>query len=207
MGSRSTTQPAPARGRPAATSRHRLETAALELFALNGFDRTTVDDIAAAAGVGRRTFFRYFASKNDAAWGDFDELLVAWEEDLRRLPPDAPVLDAVRDAVLRFNEVGPDAVDGHRRRMRLLLGVPALQAHSAVRYSAWRAVLARFVAARLGAPVDSLVPQLVGRVALGVALAAYEQWLRDDAAALPDLLGAALQRVDVDLVAPTGAAG
>ncbi|WP_019815326.1 TetR family transcriptional regulator, partial [Saccharomonospora saliphila] len=62
-------QAPPARaGRRRATSREELERVAFALFADHGFDATTVDDIARAAGIGRRTFFRYFESKNDVVW-------------------------------------------------------------------------------------------------------------------------------------------
>ncbi|TAL19122.1 MAG: TetR family transcriptional regulator, partial [Frankiales bacterium] len=79
-------------GRPPATSRAELEVAALELFHRDGFDGTTVDRIAEAAGVSRRTFFRYYASKNDVVWGDFDAGLRAMEARLARTPADVPLL-------------------------------------------------------------------------------------------------------------------
>ncbi|MGH1553997.1 TetR family transcriptional regulator [Streptomyces sp. L7] len=66
-----------------------LERLGFDLFARHGFDRTTVDDIAAAAGIGRRTFFRYFASKNDLVWGDFEGQLVRLRELLDANGPDA----------------------------------------------------------------------------------------------------------------------
>ena len=62
-------------GRKRVTSRAELEHVAFELFERQGFDGTTIDDIAPAAGIGRRTFFRYFPSKNDIPWGNFDEEL------------------------------------------------------------------------------------------------------------------------------------
>ena len=85
----------PARtGRPRVTSRAELERIGFELFALQGFDDTTVDDIAAAAGIGRRTFFRYFSSKNDLVWGDFEEHLLRLRELLAATSTDAPLVDA-----------------------------------------------------------------------------------------------------------------
>lgn len=163
---------------------------ALELFAERGFSSTTVEDLAAAAGISRRTFFRYFASKNDVVWGEFDELLRRMDEWLSAAPAELPVLDAVAEAVVRFNSLPSAAVPAHRQRMALILHVPALQAHSTLRYAAWRGVVARFVGRRLGEPDDGAVPQLVGHVALGAAVAAYEQWLADPAVDLESLLAA-----------------
>jgi AcrR family transcriptional regulator len=62
-------------GRPPATSHAEIEAAAFALFAQKGFDATTMEDIATAVGVGRRTLFRYFPSKNDIPWGQFDDSL------------------------------------------------------------------------------------------------------------------------------------
>jgi TetR/AcrR family transcriptional regulator, regulator of mycofactocin system len=174
-------------GRPPVTSRAELEQVALELFGERGFASTTVDDIAEASGVGRRTFFRYYPSKNDVVWGAFDELLRGMERWLQESDPAVPVLDAVTDAVARFNSLPPEAIPAHRQRMAMILHVPALQAHSNLRYAEWRAVIARFVAGRLGEPEDAPLPQLVGHVALGAAVASYEQWLAD---ATVDLEGA-----------------
>jgi mycofactocin system transcriptional regulator len=175
-------------GRPPATSSRELERIALALFARDGFDATTVDDIAAAAGIGRRTFFRYYESKNDVVWGDFESGLAAFEDWLAQSPPGTPLGTALADAVVRFNALEAPAVAAHRQRMELILRVPALQAHSTLRYAEWRGVVARFAAARLGLPEQSLQPQLVAHAALAAAVAAYEQWLQDDAADLADLL-------------------
>lgn len=175
-------------GRPPVTSRGELEQVALELFSARGFDATTVDDIAAASGVSRRTFFRYYPSKNDVVWGDFEDLLARMEAWLASVDPDVPVLDALAEAVVRFNSLPPEAVPAHRRRMSLILHVPALQAHGTLRYADWRAVVARFVAARTGAGPDDAVPRLVGHVALAAAVASYERWLVDPGADLDALM-------------------
>ncbi|MEQ3554588.1 mycofactocin system transcriptional regulator [Pseudonocardia nematodicida] len=175
-------------GRRPVTSRSEIEHIALELFTDRGFEHTTVDDVAHAAGIGRRTFFRYYASKNDVAWGAFDEQLHSMRAVLAAQPSDLGVLEGIRRAVLEFNHVEPAEQPWHRRRLQLILRTPALQAHSTLRYAAWRQVVADHVAARRGEPASSLVPQSVGHACLGVCLAAYEHWLSADGAELADLL-------------------
>ena len=175
-------------GRPPVTTRTELEQIALDLFLRHGFVETTLDDIAAAAGIARRTFFGYFSSKNDVVWGDFDALLRGMEEWLAGHGDDVPLLDALTEAVVRFNDLPPAAVPAHRRRMALILHVPALQAHSTLRYADWRRVVARFAARRLDQSVEAPLPQLIGHLALGSAVAAYEQWLADETSDLPALL-------------------
>ena len=183
-------------GRPSVTSRAELERRALELFAARGFDATTVDDIATAAGIGRRTFFRYFASKNDAVWGDFDQGLADLRQRFAVSSPAQPLLDALREAVLDFNSFDPAELPWHRDRMALILGVPALQAHSTLRYAAWRGVVAEFAASRLDVEVGALLPQLIAHCCLAAALTAYEQWLADPGADLSNLLDQALRALD-----------
>lgn len=180
-------------GRRPATSKAELSDIALQLFAERGFEATTVDEIVAAAGIGRRTFFRYFDSKNDLPWGDFEAHLQRMRDFLRGLPDDMPLMDALRVAVVEFNRLSPEEVSSHRRRMHLLLTVPALKAHSALRYQAWRDVVAEYAAQRLGAPPDGLAPSAIAWALLGIALAAYEQWLRDEDADLSALLDESLR--------------
>ena len=182
-------------GRPAATTRSELERVALDLFRRQGFDATTVDEIAEAAGIGRRTFFRYYASKNDVVWGDFEAGLVALRTRLAD-DPGRPLLDALREAVLAFNALPPEQAPWHRERMALILRVPALQAHSTLRYAAWRDVIAEFVAHRLAARPDDLLPQLIAHSCLGAALTAYEQWLQRPESELPALLDQAMRALD-----------
>jgi TetR/AcrR family transcriptional regulator, regulator of mycofactocin system len=182
-------------GRKPVTSRADLEHAAFDLFDRQGFERTTVDDIARAAGIGRRTFFRYFPSKNDVPWGSFDEELERMRLHLKALPPQLPLMEAVRVAIVDFNTFPSEQIPWHRRRMRLILQTPALQAHSTLRYAAWRQVIDEFVGERIGQRPDALAPRTLGYVALGVAIAAYEQWLETDAADLRDLMDSAMRQL------------
>ena len=161
------------------------------MFIERGFDNTTIDDIARAAGIGRRTFFRYFPSKNDVAWGDFDGLLKHMRGYLAAVPASVPLMDALREAVIDFNTVPAGQELFHRQRMTLLLTVPSLIAHANLRYAEWRQVVAEFAAARLKLPIDTLSPQVIGWTLLSLSLAAYEQWLTQEDAELTDLLQAA----------------
>jgi TetR/AcrR family transcriptional regulator, regulator of mycofactocin system len=182
-------------GRRHVTSREELERAAFALFAAKGFEETTVDDIAAAAGIGRRTFFRYFPSKNDVPWGAFEAELERMRVRLKACPAEIPLMDAVRVALVDFNHVPAGQVPLHRRRMELILRVPALYAHSTLRFTAWRQVVAEFAAERTGRRADDLAPQAIAHAVLGVALAAYEQWLDDPAADLGELLDSAMRQL------------
>jgi TetR/AcrR family transcriptional regulator, regulator of mycofactocin system len=182
-------------GRKRATSRSELEHAAFELFAAQGFADTTVDDIARSVGIGRRTFFNYFDSKNDVVWGDFDAQLYRMRQRLDASPCGVPLMDTLRRALVEFNRVDAAELPWHRRRMELILRVPALQAHSTLRYGAWRRVIADFVGGRLKQPPDSLAPQAMAHAMLGVAIAAYEQWLSREDADLLELLDAAMREL------------
>src|ERR1041385_5211055 len=77
-----------------------LEEAALALFTEKGFDGVTIDDIAAAADVSRRTFFRYFASKEDVILSDHPRRLDEPQAGLDRRPVAEPALTALRHAIL-----------------------------------------------------------------------------------------------------------
>ena len=191
-----------AAGRPRATSRAALERLGFELFARQGFDATTVDDIAAAAGIGRRTFFRYFASKNDLVWGDFEEQLRRLDELLTAADPAAPMMDALRGAVVEFNRFDPAVVPWHRQRMTLILLVPTLQADSTVRYTSWRALVTEFAARRTGLSPSDMLPRLIGHAALAASIAAYEHWLTDDEADLSALLDQALRQLGAGFDGP-----
>jgi mycofactocin system transcriptional regulator len=180
-------------GRPAVTSREELAAVALDLFAERGFEQTTLDDLAEAAGIGRRTFFRYFASKNDVVYGDFEAALDDLRARLAATPADRPLFDGIRDAVLAFNALPPHAEPQHRVRMTLVLHTPALQAHSTLRYAGWRSVVAEHVARRTGEPVDAMGPQLVAHLSLACAVTAYEQWLARPGSDLQQLLDTAFR--------------
>jgi mycofactocin system transcriptional regulator len=166
----------------------------MRLFSEHGFDATTVDDIANAAGIGRRTFFRYFASKNDVVWGRFAEGLADLRATLAATAADVPLDEALRAAIVAFNALSPEQVPVHRQRMTVIFSAESLLAHSTLMYAQWRDVVAEFVAQRSS---DATLPRLVGHLMLGAAVTAYEQWLEDPSADLAALLSETVTRVSV----------
>ena len=174
-------------GRRRSTSWEHLSDVAIDLFMARGFDDVSVDDVAAAAGIARRTLFRYYPSKSALPWGDFDAHLEHMRELLDELDPSVPIRDALRTALLAFNDF--DDADRHRQRMRLILETEALQAYSMTMYAGWRAVVAAFVAGRLGVDPAELMPQTVAWTMLAVSLSAYEYWLAAAAVSLAAALG------------------
>jgi mycofactocin system transcriptional regulator len=166
-------------GRPPGTSRSAVSRTALEMFAEHGFEETTVDDVAEALGVSRRTLFRYFASKNDMVWGDFDWVLERLRHYLDVATPDEPLHEALRRAAVESNRYEDEQLPELRIRMRLITGVPALQAHSTLRYAEWREVIAEWVAKRLRCGAGDLIPQTVAHAALGTSMAAFLVWVDD----------------------------
>ena len=165
------------RGRPPGTSARELELISLRLFTQDGFEDTTVERIAAAAGVSRRTFFRYFESKADVLWHAFDGEVRALREAFAAVPPQVPMMVAIRQVVVGVNRYRPEDVPELRVRMSLISSVPALQASAAHHYDAWELAVSEFAAARLGQPADSLYPMAIGRATLAVCRAAYDRWI------------------------------
>ena len=182
-------------GRRRSTTRDHITDVALELFATRGFDDVSVDDVAHAAGISRRTLFRYFSSKNAIPWADFDASLTDLRDLLNAVPHDVPLDAALRSALLEFNSFDESETPRHRRRMQVILQTDALQAYSMTMYAGWRGVIAAFVARRLDTKPTALVPQTVAWTVLGVALTAYEQWLADETVSLPEALGEAFDIV------------
>lgn len=185
----------PKLGRRRSTTRENIADVAIDLFATRGFDDVSVDDVAHAAGIARRTLFRYYASKNAIPWGDFDAHLQELGELLDGIDPAAPLGDALRAALLAFNTFDEGETARHRRRMRVILQTDELQAYSMTMYAGWRGVIAEFVARRIGTEPTDLRPQTVAWTMLGVALSAYERWLGDQTVELTQALGEAFDTI------------
>lgn len=186
-------------GRRRSTTKHHITDVAIELFAARGFAEVSVDDVAQAAGIARRTLFRYYVSKNAIPWGDFDAHLAQLQQLLDNIDPRVRLGAALRAALLAFNTFDESETVRHRQRMRIILETAELQAYSMTMYAGWRAVIAGFVARRLGGTATDLLPQTIAWTMLGVALSAYENWLADESVSLPEALGNAFDVVGAGL--------
>ncbi|WP_431968726.1 mycofactocin system transcriptional regulator [Nocardia sp. bgisy134] len=191
------------RGRPRGTTKRELEVIAMRLFTEQGFDDTTVDQIAAAAGISGRTFFRYFPTKAEVLWHQFDDEVAALRAAFATVPDDVPMMTAVRRVVVNANRYRAEDVPELRRRMHLVATVPALAATAGAHYDAWERAVSAFAGRRLGEPEDGLIPMAVGRTTLAAARAAFDAWLRRADADLTVYLDEALLALERGFVTTT----
>lgn len=163
-----------------ARTRRELAEAAGRLFLSQGYDTTTVEDIAAAADVSPRTFFRYFSQKEGVvvALAQFgvDDVLGG----LRRRPPGEPTADALGAAVVELVErPGRSPVEG-QDFFRLVRDIPALRARWLDEVAQQRDELAEVLAARMPTGGSDDDARLAARVAAGAVLGAitvaFEEW-------------------------------
>ncbi|MCE3550870.1 TetR family transcriptional regulator [Pseudonocardia sp. RS11V-5] len=176
-------------GRPALTSAHQLAAVAQALFVERGFEQTSVDDIAAAAGVSRRTFFRYFSTKADVLWVESPTEIATF----RRLLDEAPATEPWRHAIIRTAPTAlhhpPEERTWMLHRAQLLLTVPAVQEKAALRHDEWRRIATAFVARRRDTDEGDLVAIAAGHATLAATLGAHEYWIAHSDQDLPDLHG------------------
>jgi AcrR family transcriptional regulator len=170
------------RERKKAATRNELMTVALRLFDAQGFDNTTVEEIAAAAEVAPRTFFRYFPAKVDVLFADHPEQIELLRQRLATRASDEAVIDAVRRATLeRIGAVVADP-SPFLTRSRLVASVPAAHAHSRYLDSEYEDVIARaLAAARKAQPATDLQVRVIARATWGAVCAARDTWLESGA--------------------------
>jgi AcrR family transcriptional regulator len=177
------------RERKKAETRDALASAALRLADELGPDRVTIDAIAAAAGVSPRTFFNYFASKEDAIVGSSESSASRVVQELLARPAREAPLDALRAAIHASADHLESDPDDWIIRHRLVGRYPALGVRYAARLAAVEHELVLEVArrTRLDPTVDTYPALLVsaGLAAARVALTVWQE--RDGRASLPGL--------------------
>ncbi|WP_166630746.1 TetR family transcriptional regulator [Streptomyces sp. GC420] len=171
--------------------RDALVAAAFRLFLERGYEQTTVDDIVALAEVGRRSFFRYFPSKEDVVFPDHERCLAEMTEFLRSGSDQEEPVQRVCDAARLVLRMYADNPTFSVQRYRLTKQVPGLRAYELSVVWRYERALAEYLRARFCGRRDGTLRADV--IAAGVVAAhnnALRSWLRsggrDDAEAAVD---------------------
>ena len=135
------------RERNKARARTEIAAAALGLFAERGFQNVTVDDIVAAAGVSRRTFFRYFDTKEDALLADYPQLSDTLRQSFESHPDEVSLVDAIRQSLHVVGAWYLERRDAVLARSEVIRGSSTPAARNLELLAQWEAVVAQLVAA------------------------------------------------------------
>jgi len=158
--------------------RRDLVAAAVRLFRTRGYEDTTVDDIAAAAGVGRRTFFRYFPSKEDAISPDHEVGLARIAEVFAAAHPAEPAAALVLRAGETVFDLYADDPELSVARFRLTHEVPALRDRESARVDHYRRLFTRQLRERFaGEPDGDLRAAVIGASVVAAHNLALRAWL------------------------------
>ncbi|QJT05843.1 TetR family transcriptional regulator [Streptomyces asoensis] len=161
--------------------RDALVAAAFRLFLERGYEQTTVDDIVALAGVGRRSFFRYFPSKEDVVFPDHERCLADMTAFLaasgKEHEPVRRVCDAARLVLLMYAENPSFSV----QRYRLTKQVPGLRAYELSVVWRYERALAEYLRGRFtGRPDGNLHADVIAAAVVAAHNNALRSWLRSD---------------------------
>jgi len=155
-------------------SEERLTAAALQLFREQGFENTSVIEIARRARVTNRTFFRYFSDKREVLFADADDLRAALVEEVLGAPHTADPLRVVVQVLAQHDWEGLAPRRALRERQAVIAANPELLERDLIKQHDMAAGFAGALARR---GVDEGVARVVARVGLQVFLTAYERWL------------------------------
>ncbi|WP_420035327.1 TetR/AcrR family transcriptional regulator [Streptomyces sp. cg28] len=161
-------------------TRTAIREATYRLIEEQGYDATTVEQIAEAAEVSPSTVFRYFPTKEDIVLTDeFDPVL---ERELRARPADEPIIDSVRHVVehaleLAFASESPEVV---RLRTRLQVETPAVRSRMMESMSVTGQLMCRVIADRTGRDADGLEVRVYAMALVGALMQATMYWAEHD---------------------------
>ena len=163
-------------GRWEPNARERLQEAAMELFEEHGYDRTTVGDIAARAGLAERTFFRYFTDKREVLFARSEELEKGIVDVIASTPPDAAPLDAVAAA---FEAAGAELQgrgDVHlvRARHALVMKHAEIRERELIKLASLATAVTQALRAR---GVSEPAASLAAEAGIAVFKVGFERWI------------------------------
>lgn len=176
-------------------TRDAIRDEARDLFLERGFPGTTIDDIAAAADVSPRTFFRYFASKEEVLFSRFDETLELLRAFLEDRPADEGVGAALRAASAEFASMG-STVSGDRAMFDLMRSTEALHARYLESFFRLESIAAEWIARRTQRSPEDGLPRTLAAVLAAGARVSLDVWSDQPEARLQDLLELPLAMID-----------
>ncbi len=176
-------------------TRDAIYDAAMHLFQEHGYAGTTVDDIAAAADVSPRTFFRYYAGKEEVLFARFDETLELLRDFLYDRPADETIAATIREASNQFASLGA-AVSPDRMTFDLFHGNEALHGRYLQSFFHLETIVSEWVASRLGVADTELLPRVAGAVLGASARVALDVWVDEPGRDLQELLEPSLATLD-----------
>ncbi|MBK6671230.1 MAG: TetR family transcriptional regulator [Actinobacteria bacterium] len=180
--------------------RTRLADVAVELFERNGFEKTTIEQIAAAADLAPRTFFSYFATKDDLVLADYTDRLRRILEELDRRPAAEPAWEALRSSFATVADDYEAEESRIRRRFTIMATSPSVAARSLQLQAGWEQALADALTRRLEADPGDPMPRLLAATALAVMRASLQHWLLNiEDGPLPDLVQRSFDQLGVGL--------
>ncbi len=192
-------EPEPSRrDRKKLQTRDELIYQASRLFDAHGFDAVTTEQIAEAADVSQRTFFRHFPSKEAVLYADTDVLRDRMRVAFDARPDDEPVMLSVTHAMMAITDDYPEDRDLRYLQARLGSTSPALSAYArAVVQASWEHELTTAIAERLGVdPLADARPEILAGAAFSAMRAATRQWFAADGESdLPEVLRRALTAI------------
>lgn len=166
-------------------TRQALTEAALSLFASQGFEHTTVEEIAAACEVSPRTFFRYFATKEDVLFEDADARMQRLVDAIASQPPDASALGAMRGGILELSEEYERDRATIQARAQVFEATETLRVRKAERMGACEDALAQALADRTAAGgTTPFETRLVVAAAMAALRTSIDTWVADESADL-----------------------
>ena len=159
-------------------ARERLQEAALDLSASRGFEETTAADIAEAAGLTERTFFRHFADKREVLFDGQELLRQAFLDGVAAAPPAASALETVAFALQAATSFFPDERRPHARlRQSVVVAHPGLQERELLKMAALADGVAGALRARGVTEPQATLAAETGVTVFGVA---FRRWVADD---------------------------
>lgn len=180
-------------------TRRAIRDAALDLALQNGLETLTVEAIAHTAGVSPRTFFNYFASKEDALVTDAAEGAVQVQKLLLERPQDQPPMRAMHNAILSSEYFGTIPMNRDRvlARQRLTQENPSLLAHQLGKIAIAEQTFADALAERMGTDVDrDFLPELLAALAVSVIRISMRRWVTAGDKPLYELIDIAFKQCE-----------